>query len=45
MAYLICLTAGTDTRIEGQENLMNLKDSVVCMFRYACLYYYLHAPY
>lgn len=38
MGYLICLAAGTDTRIEGQENLIDLKDSVVCMFRYASIH-------
>ncbi|KAF1331118.1 1-acyl-sn-glycerol-3-phosphate acyltransferase, partial [Globisporangium splendens] len=28
MAYLICLAAGTETTVEGRENLLNLKDSV-----------------
>lgn len=33
MASLICLAAGTDIRVEGQQHLLELKDSVVCMFR------------
>uniref|UniRef100_K3WMJ8 Phospholipid/glycerol acyltransferase domain-containing protein n=1 Tax=Globisporangium ultimum (strain ATCC 200006 / CBS 805.95 / DAOM BR144) TaxID=431595 RepID=K3WMJ8_GLOUD len=35
MAYLICLAAGTETTVEGRENLLDLKDSVVCMFSHA----------
>ncbi|TYZ67112.1 hypothetical protein PybrP1_006723 [[Pythium] brassicae (nom. inval.)] len=35
MAYLICLAAGTEARIEGRENVSDLKDSVVCMFSHA----------
>ncbi|GLE00458.1 hypothetical protein PINS_up009215 [Pythium insidiosum] len=35
MARLICLSAGSDASAEGRENLLNLKDSVVCMFSHA----------
>ncbi|KAJ0409820.1 hypothetical protein P43SY_005714 [Pythium insidiosum] len=35
MARLICLAAGSDASAEGRENLLNLKDSVVCMFSHA----------
>lgn len=32
-AAMVCVTACTDVKAEGVDNLLNLKDSVVCMFR------------
>ena len=34
-AAMMCVTACTKVKAEGVDNLLNLKDSVVCMFRYA----------
>ncbi|KAG6574532.1 1-acyl-sn-glycerol-3-phosphate acyltransferase [Phytophthora cinnamomi] len=34
-AAMVCVTACTDMKVEGVENLLNLKDSVVCMFSHS----------
>ncbi|OWZ23087.1 hypothetical protein PHMEG_0002079 [Phytophthora megakarya] len=34
-AAMVCVTACTDVKAEGVENLLNLKDSVVCMFSHS----------
>ncbi|KAG2771377.1 hypothetical protein JG687_00004754 [Phytophthora cactorum] len=34
-AFMVCVTACTDMKAEGVENLLNLKDSVVCMFSHS----------
>lgn len=31
-AAMVCVTACTEVKVEGVEHLLNLKDSVVCMF-------------
>ncbi|RMX62875.1 hypothetical protein DD238_007197 [Peronospora effusa] len=34
-AAMVCVTACTDVKAEGVDNLLNLKDSVVCMFSHS----------
>uniref|UniRef100_A0AAV1UCE4 Phospholipid/glycerol acyltransferase domain-containing protein n=1 Tax=Peronospora matthiolae TaxID=2874970 RepID=A0AAV1UCE4_9STRA len=34
-AAMVCLTACTDVKAEGVDNLLNLRDSVVCMFSHS----------
>lgn len=35
MANLLCIASGADFIAEGQDNVGNISDAVVCMFRYA----------
>lgn len=34
-AAMVCVTACTEVKVEGVEHLLNLKDSVVCMFTHS----------
>ncbi|KAG2507349.1 hypothetical protein JM16_009000 [Phytophthora kernoviae] len=34
-AAMVCVTACTNMEVEGRDNLLNLKDSVVCMFSHS----------